>query len=115
MADYLRAALDTYATSSHRVVLFLDSTTGQVEEGDRVIHVLDEIKQTHHLITTVLNDKVCTSMCIPSEAMTDLPCARASGSSIRPPSRAPRRKHYGRVADVCGDDWKNALNYFATC
>src|SRR5262249_51693233 len=57
MADYLRAALDTYATSSHRVVLFLDSVGGQVEEGDRVIHVLDEIKQTHHLITTVLNDK----------------------------------------------------------
>jgi hypothetical protein len=107
MADYLCAALDTYATSSHRVVLFLDSTAGQVEEGDRVIHVLDEIKQTHHLITTVLNDKVCASMSIfLSEAMTDLPRARASGSSIRPPSRAPRRKHCGRVADVCGDDWK---------
>jgi ATP-dependent protease ClpP protease subunit len=65
MADYLRAALDTYATSSHRVVLFLDSVGGQVEEGDRVIHVLDEIKQTQHLITTVFNDKVCASMCIP--------------------------------------------------
>jgi ATP-dependent protease ClpP protease subunit len=62
---YLRAALDTYATPSHRVVLFLDSVGGQVEESDRVIHVLDEIKQTHHLITTVFNDKVCASMCIP--------------------------------------------------
>jgi hypothetical protein len=65
MADYLRAALDTYATSSHRVVLFLDSAGGQVEEGDRVIHVLDEIKQTHRLITAVLDDKLCASMCIP--------------------------------------------------
>ena len=61
MADYLRAALDTYATSSHRVVLFLDSAGGQVEEGDRIIHVLDEIKQTHRLIT----DKVFASMRIP--------------------------------------------------
>jgi membrane-bound ClpP family serine protease len=58
MADYLRAALDTYATPFHRVVLFLDSVVGQVEESDRVIHVLGEIKQTHRLITTVLNDKV---------------------------------------------------------
>jgi ATP-dependent protease ClpP protease subunit len=65
MADYLRAALDTYAAASHRVVLFLDSAGGQVEEGDRVIHVLDEIKQTHRLITAVLNDKLCASMCIP--------------------------------------------------
>jgi hypothetical protein len=37
MADYLRAALDTYATPSHRVVLFLDSVGGQVEEGDRTV------------------------------------------------------------------------------
>src|SRR5262245_13623116 len=65
MADYLRAALDTYAAASHRVVLFLDSAGGQVEEGDRVIHVLDEIKQTHRLITAVLDDQLCASMCIP--------------------------------------------------
>ena len=47
MADYLRAALDRYGTASHRVVLFLDSAGGQVDEGDRVIHVLNEIKPTH--------------------------------------------------------------------
>jgi hypothetical protein len=65
MADYLRAALDTDTTSAHRVVLFLDSTGGQVEEGDRGIHVLDEIKPTHRLVTAVLNGKLCASMCIP--------------------------------------------------
>jgi hypothetical protein len=65
MADYLRAALDTDTTSAHRVVLFLDSTGGQVEEGDRGIHVLDEIKPTHRLVTAVLNGKLCASMYIP--------------------------------------------------
>src|SRR5262245_50977069 len=45
MADYLRTALDTYGTASHRVVLFLDSAGGQVDEGDRVIHLLDEINK----------------------------------------------------------------------
>jgi hypothetical protein len=65
MADYLRAALDRYGTASHRVVLFLDSAGGPVDEGDRVIHVLNEIKPTHRLVTAVLNGKLCASMCIP--------------------------------------------------
>jgi hypothetical protein len=65
MADYLRAALDRYGTASHRVVVFLDSAGGQVDEGDRVIHVLNEIKPTHRLVTAVLNGKLCASMCIP--------------------------------------------------
>jgi membrane-bound ClpP family serine protease len=46
MADYLRGALDKYGAASHRVVLFLNSAGGQVDEGDRVIRVLDEIKPT---------------------------------------------------------------------
>ena len=65
MEDYLRAALDRYATASHRVVLFLDSAGGQVEEGDRIIHVLDQVKQTHRLITVVPDGDLCASMCIP--------------------------------------------------
>ena len=46
-ADDLRAALGKYVTASDRVVLFLDSAGGQVEEGDRVIELLNEIKQGH--------------------------------------------------------------------
>src|SRR5262249_16774506 len=49
----------------HRVVLFLDSAGGQVEEGDRVIHILNGIKPTHRLITAVLDGNLCASMCIP--------------------------------------------------
>ena len=65
MADYLRSALGRYGTLSHRVVLFLNSAGGQVEEGDRVIQILNETKQTHRLITEVLDGNLCASMCIP--------------------------------------------------
>jgi hypothetical protein len=65
MADYLRTALDRYAAASHRVVLFLNSAGGQVEEGDRVIHLLNEIKPMHRLVTIVRDDELCASMCIP--------------------------------------------------
>jgi hypothetical protein len=54
-----------YGTLSHRVVLFLNSAGGQVEEGDRVIQILNEAKQTHRLITQVLDGNLCASMCIP--------------------------------------------------
>jgi hypothetical protein len=65
MADYLRTALDKYGAASHRVVLFLNSAGGEVDEGDRVIHWLDGIKPTHRLITVVLDGNLCASMCIP--------------------------------------------------
>jgi hypothetical protein len=47
------------------VVLFLNSDGGEVNEGDRVIHLLDGIKPTHRLITVVLDGSLCASMCIP--------------------------------------------------
>ncbi len=65
MAEYLRSAIDRYGALSRRVVLFLDSAGGKVDEGDRVIHLLDEIKQTHRLITVVPDGKLCASMCVP--------------------------------------------------
>ena len=65
MADDLHAAFGKYVTASDRVVLFLDSAGGQVEEGDRVIEILNEIKKGHQLITVVLHGKLCASMCIP--------------------------------------------------
>jgi len=65
MADDLRTAVGRYETDLKRVVLFLDSAGGQVEEGDRVIGVLNEIKRRHRLATVVLHGKLCASMCIP--------------------------------------------------
>jgi hypothetical protein len=80
MADYLRSTFATYGAGLHRVILFLDSAGGQVEEGDRVIHVLDELKQTRRLVTVVQDDKLCASMCIPIFLQgNDRLAGRASG------------------------------------
>jgi ATP-dependent protease ClpP protease subunit len=65
VADELRASVAKYGTDLKRVVLFLDSAGGQVDEGDRVIAVLNEIKQGHRLATVVPHGKLCASMCIP--------------------------------------------------
>src|SRR5262249_10918471 len=74
------AHLATYGAGLHRVILILDSAGGQVEEGDRVIHVLDELKQTRRLVTVVQDDKLCASMCIPIFLQgNDRLAGRASG------------------------------------
>jgi ATP-dependent protease ClpP protease subunit len=64
-ADDVRAALGKYGTTLNRVVLFLDSAGGRVDDGDRVIEALNEIKLRHQLITVVPHGKLCASMCIP--------------------------------------------------
>ena len=61
MADDLRAALGKYGTTLNRVVLFLDSAGGKVDDGDRVIEVLNEIKLRHQLITVVPHGKLFRS------------------------------------------------------
>jgi hypothetical protein len=88
MADNLRAAVGKCGMTLNRLVLFLDSAGGQVEEGDRVIAVLNELKLRHQLITVVPHGKLCASMCnrSSSKARTVLRRGRASGSSTRPPS-----------------------------
>ena len=64
-ADNVGAALGKYGTTLNRVVLFLDSAGGRVDDGDRVIEALNEIKLRHQLITVVPHGKLCASMCIP--------------------------------------------------
>jgi hypothetical protein len=61
-ADDVRAALGKHDTTLNRVVLFLDSAGGKVDDGDRVIEVLNEIKLRHQLITVVPHGKLCASM-----------------------------------------------------
>jgi hypothetical protein len=111
MVDYLRTALDTYATVSHRVVLFLNSAGGQVDVGDRVIHILDEIKPTHRLVTVVLDGELCASMCIPIFLQADdrLAAGRATGSSMRSPSRAQMARSKWRRRYDCSIDITSPL------
>src|SRR5262249_20184573 len=64
-ADDVRAALSKYGTALNRVVLFLDSAGGRVDDGDRLIEALNEVKLRHQLVTVVPHGKLCASMCIP--------------------------------------------------
>src|SRR5262249_1376260 len=52
-ADDVRAAQGKYGTALNRVVLFLDSAGGQVDDGDRLIEVLNGIKLRPRPITVV--------------------------------------------------------------
>jgi hypothetical protein len=111
MADDLRAALDKYGTISQRVVLFLDSLGGQVEEGDRVIEVLNEIKLQHQLITVVPHVKMCASMCIPIFLQgEDRLAARASLWIFH---EAAQREANGGLRTDIAETWRLFRKYYA--
>jgi Clp protease len=109
-ADDLRAALGKYVTASDRVVLFLDSAGGQVEEGDRVIELLNEIKQGHQLITVVLHGKLCASMCIPIFLQgEDRLAARASLWIFH---EAAQRQANGQQGTDMAETWRLFRKYY---
>jgi hypothetical protein len=111
MADDLRAALDKYGTVLHRVVLFLNSAGGQVQEGDRVIEVLDEIKLRHQLITVVPHGKLCASMCIPIFLQgQDRLAARASLWIFH---EAAQRQANGEPRTDTAETWRLFRKYYA--
>jgi hypothetical protein len=64
ISEQIRAAFEQNKDEITAVELRLDSTGGSVAEGERVIGVLQDIKRTHKLITTVGPGKRCASMCV---------------------------------------------------
>jgi Clp protease len=111
MADDLRAALGKYGTVSQRVVLFLDSAGGQVEEGDRVIEILNEIKLRHQLITVVPHGKLCASMCVPIFLQgEDRLAARASLWIFH---EAAQRQANGQQRTDMAETWRLFRKYYA--
>jgi hypothetical protein len=111
MANDLRAAFDKYGAISQRVVLFLDSLGGQVEEGDRVIEVLNEIKLQHQLITVVPHGKLCASMCIPIFLQgEDRLAARASIWLFH---EAAQRQANGILRTDTAETWRLFRKYYA--
>jgi hypothetical protein len=111
MANDLRSAFDKYGAISQRVVLFLDSLGGQVEEGDRVIEVLNEIKLQHQLITVVPHGKLCASMCIPIFLQgEDRLAARASLWIFH--EAAQRQANGGQRTDMA-ETWRLFRKYYA--
>jgi ATP-dependent protease ClpP protease subunit len=111
MADDLRAALGKYGAVSQRVVLFLDSAGGQVEHGDRVIELLNEIKLRHRLITVVPHGRLCASMCIPIFLQgEDRLAARATVWIFH---EAAQRQANGQLRTDIGETWRLFRKYYA--
>jgi hypothetical protein len=111
MADNLRATLDKYGTVLKRVVLFLDSAGGHVDEGDRVIEVLNEIKRRHQLTTVVPHGKLCASMCIPIFLQgEDRLAARASLWIFH---EAAQRQANGQQRTDTAETWRLFRKYYA--
>jgi ATP-dependent protease ClpP protease subunit len=111
MADDLRAALSKYETTLNRVILFLDSAGGQVDEGDRIIEVLNEAKLRHRLITVVPHGKMCASMCIPIFLQgEDRLAARASIWLFH---EAAQRQANGILRTDTAETWRLFRKYYA--
>ena len=110
-ADDVRAAQGKYGTALNRVVLFLDSAGGRVDDGDRLIEVLNEIKLRHQLITVVPHGKLCASMCIPIFLQgEDRLAARASLWIFH--EAAQRQANGGQRADMA-ETWRLFRKYYA--
>src|SRR5215831_11257247 len=111
MADDLRAALGKYETTLNRVVLSLDSAGGRVDDGDRVIEALNEIKLQHQLITVVPHGKLCASMCIPTFLQgEDRLAARASIWLFH---EAAQRQANGILRTDTAETWRLFRKYYA--
>jgi ATP-dependent protease ClpP protease subunit len=65
MTEAVQKVFSANAQASHRIVFFLNSPGGSIEEGERTIHLLQEIRKTHQLVTAVMHDGMCASMCVP--------------------------------------------------
>ena len=64
MAEQIKEAFEGRRQQATRFVLMLSSGGGSVAEGERVIEVLRQIKNTHELETVVSQGEKCASMCV---------------------------------------------------
>ena len=110
-ADDVRAAQGKYGTALNRVVLFLDSAGGRVDDGDRLIEVLNEIKLRHQLITVVPHGKLCASMCIPIFLQGE--DRLAAPASIWLFHEAAQRQANGILRTDTAETWRLFRKYYA--
>lgn len=64
MAQQISTAFQQNRDRARRVTFKITSGGGSVAEGERVIEVLREIRQTHQLETVVEQGRMCGSMCV---------------------------------------------------
>ncbi len=64
MAAQIRSAFETHKGRGDRVVFKIHSGGGSVNEGERVVELMREIRTTHSLETVVEQGQMCGSMCV---------------------------------------------------
>jgi ATP-dependent protease ClpP protease subunit len=64
MTDQISEAIERYQSQAERFKLQLNSGGGVVREGERLIQVLQRLRQTHELVTEVDRGGTCGSMCV---------------------------------------------------
>lgn len=64
MGDQIQAAFEAHKRTAKKVIFRINSGGGSVAEGERVIRILREIRQTHKLETVVDRGNRCGSMCV---------------------------------------------------
>ncbi len=65
MALRFEEAFDQYRDQTSTFIIDLDSPGGALREGRFVIDEIEDMKDTHEIITRVRNTSVCLSMCVP--------------------------------------------------
>ena len=65
MEQRLTDAYKQHRDEVRRFVLSLSSPGGSLDHGARVVRLLNEMAETHHLETVVEGRRVCASMCVP--------------------------------------------------
>ena len=65
MANAFNAAFNEWKDHKERIIIDLHSPGGSVDEGERVIEVINKIKKTHSVQTFVGSGNECLSMCVP--------------------------------------------------
>jgi ATP-dependent protease ClpP protease subunit len=64
MTAQISEAIETYKSQAERFKLQLNSGGGVVRDGERLIQVLQRLRQTHELVTEVDRGGTCGSMCV---------------------------------------------------
>lgn len=65
MASKIAEAFDSHKGEVRTIILSLSSPGGSLDQGASVVRLLDSIRRTHTLVTSVEEGAVCASMCVP--------------------------------------------------
>jgi len=65
MARRIYEAFGKWKDRTKVIVLDLNSPGGSLNEGGKVIEVIDQMKKTHQVVTYVGPNHLCASMCVP--------------------------------------------------